>query len=76
MERLINHNDTQVDQVKINIDLLYPSPLNSFEVDDINDLAENIRYFGSYLHSASQAQMRMGNMRFWQESGGTSPFES
>lgn len=46
MERLINHNDTQVDQVKINIDLLYPSPLNSFEVDDINDLAENIRYFG------------------------------
>ncbi len=46
MERLINHNDTQVDQVKINIDLLYPSPLNSFEVDDINELAENIRYFG------------------------------
>lgn len=36
----------QTDQMKIDINLLYPSPLNSFDVEDISDLVNSIKTCG------------------------------
>lgn len=44
MKKLIESDNK--DLVQLNVDLLKPSPLNSYEVEDLSDLVNSIRYYG------------------------------